>query len=314
MNDDSARKVALFVCHELVGLLILNKIVPAMKEMGLEPVIFNGMMNRNRKTRHPTPPIVGAFNVHALNRVIIPFLENECHDGESPNLTYKQLAQKYDLQYQEIQDPNNPTFVNRLEDDKSFVGAVSIRYMMVFDQPIIDVFRQKGFMWNLHSGLLPGYKGMLVLYPAIEKGEKEYGLTLHETVAGLDEGGIVNMGALPLDSRRPVFDLYLDTIDTAARMLTEALSQVAQRRIPQGVPQSGVSGYYSNPTKEEFKRYMERGIFYADPVHTVRRVAAAFSAVGSQGHAVLNERIKLFLNEEEGADLAFIREKRTLGI
>lgn len=295
MNDNEGKKVALFVCHEMVGLLMLNKVVPAMKKIGLEPVIFNATIKRNRKTRHPAPAIAAAFNVQALDKVIIPFLENETSDSEPPNLTYRQLAKKHGLQYHEIEDPNDPVIVKRLAEDKSFVGAVSMRLMLVFDQPIIDVFRGKGFMWNLHSGLLPGYKGMLVLYPAIEKGEKEYGLTLHETVAGIDEGGIVSTGALPLDSRRPVFDLYLDTVNLAADMLNAALSQVAQGNIPKGIPQSGTSGYYSNPTGEEFKRYMERGIFYIDPDKTTQRVVDAFAWAGTPQNNNLKEKIKVFL-------------------
>jgi methionyl-tRNA formyltransferase len=287
MNDNQSRKVALFVCHELIGLLMLNKAVPAMKAMGLTPVIFNATTRRNRKARRPAPPIVGAFNVQALDQVIIPLLEKERREGDQPNLTYRQLAEKYGLEYHEIENPNDPALVKQLADDKSFVGAISMRYLLVFEQPIIDVFREKGFMWNLHSGLLPGYKGMLVLYPAIGNGEKEYGLTLHETVAGIDEGGIVSMGALPLDPRRPVFDLYLDTIDMAAGMLAGALSQVAQGIIPQGVPQSGASGYYSNPTADAFRRYMERGIFYIDPGKTIQRVADAFARPGT----ALNDRL-----------------------
>jgi hypothetical protein len=299
MNDNESRKVALFVCHELVGLLMLNKVVPAMKEIGLEPVIFNTTTNRNRKPRNPTPRIVEALGGRVLDSVILPFLEKERNDGEPPNLTYRQLARKHGLQYHEIGDVNDPALVKRLADDKSFVGAVSLRFMLVFEKPIIDVFREKGFMWNLHSGLLPGYRGMLIPYRVIENGEKEYGLTLHETVAGIDEGDIVATGALPLDPDRPVLDLYLDTVDTAADMLTATLSQVAQGRTPKGVPQSGASGYYSNPTTEEFGRFLGRGIFYIDPVDTIQRIADAFARPGTPDNAVLNEALMAFLEGRE---------------
>lgn len=299
MNDNENQKVALFVCHELIGLLMLNKIVPAMKKIGLEPVIFNATNNRNRKTRNPAPAITAAFNVYALDKIIIPFLENDMSDSEPPNLTYRQLAKKHELQYHEIEDPNDPMLVKQLAEDKSFVGAVSIRLLLVFDDPIIDAFHEKGFMWNLHSGLLPEYRGVLIPYRAIENGEKEYGLTLHETVAGIDEGGIVSKGALPLDPHRPVFDLYLDTVDMAANMLTTALTQVAQGSIPKGVPQSGTSGYYSNPTGAEFKRYMERGIFYIDPDKTTQRVVDAFAWAGTPQNDRLKEKVKVFLEGQK---------------
>ncbi len=137
---------------------------------------------------------------------------------------------------------------------------------------------------------------MLVLYPAIEKGEKEYGLTLHEVAIGIDEGGIVAKGALPLNPQRPVLDLYLDTVDTAANMLINALNQVAIGSVPQGVPQSDPGHYYSNPTDAEFKRYMQKGIFYADPLTTVQRISDAFTVAGTQDNRDLNTAIKAFID------------------
>lgn len=295
MNDNKGRKVALFVCHELLGLLMLNKVVPAMKMMGLEPVIFNAKTARNRKTRYPGPPIAAALNVHLLDGVIIPFLENERHGKGLPNLTYRQLAAKHGLQYYEICDPNDPALVKRFAEDAGYVGAVSMRFMLIFSQPIIDVFRTKGFMWNLHSGLLPDYKGMLLPYRAIENGEKEYGLTLHEMTIGLDEGAIVSTGTLPLDPCRSIFDLYFDTVDTAVNMVTTALSGAAQGRPPKGTPQNGPGNYYSNPTAEECLRYMERGITYIDPNTTLRRIADAFAGAGTARSDMLAENIRLFL-------------------
>lgn len=298
-NDNSPKKVALFVCHDLVGLLMLNKIVPEMKKAGLEPVIFNTGTHKNRQFKRPSPSIVAAFNVRVLESVIMPFLEKGAPGTTGPNLTYRQLAQKYAVQYREIQNVNDPTLVQEVADDGTFVGAVSVRFLQVSEKPIIETFREKDFMWNLHSGLLPGYKGLLIPYRAIENGEKEYGLTLHETVAGIDEGSILTKAALPLDPHRPVLDLYLDTVDAAADMLTTALFQAAEGHIPKGTPQSGANGYYSNPTDKEFSRYMERGIFYVDPDRTLRRIVDAFAWVGTAQNDSLKESVRVFLDGEK---------------
>lgn len=42
-----SHRVALFVCDDLVGLLMLNSIVPMMKRIGLEPIIFYTGTYRN---------------------------------------------------------------------------------------------------------------------------------------------------------------------------------------------------------------------------------------------------------------------------
>jgi len=287
------KKVALYVCDDLVGLLMLNKIVPEMKRLGLEPVIFNTGTHNNKKFKHPSPSIVSAFNVRVLEGVIIPFLENGGVKG--PNLTYKQLAKKHGVQYREIEDVNDSAVAKEIAADADYVGAVSVRLLQVFDSNMIEIFSKKGFMWNLHSGLLPDYKGLLTPYRAIENGAREYGLTLHEMAAGIDQGGIVAKGELPLDRQRPVLDLYLDTVDVAGAMMTDALARVVTGDIPAGTPQPQPGAYYSNPTADEFKGYVEKGVFYVDPERTLQRIVDSFAWAGTAQNNQLKENVRSFL-------------------
>lgn len=296
-NKAPKKKVALYVCHDLVGLLMLNKIVPEMKRLGLEPVIFNTGTHNNKKFKHPSPSIVSAFNVKTLEGVIMPFLErNGVNTG--PNLTYKQLAKKHGIEYREISDVNDADLAKEIAADANYIGAVSVRLLQVFDSKMIDIFSKKGFMWNLHSGLLPDYKGLLTPYRAIANGAKEYGLTLHEMAAGIDEGGIVNIGRMPLNRNRPVLDLYLDTVEVAGKMMKQAFSRVADGHTPVGITQPKPGAYYSNPTAEEFKGYVEKGTYYVDPELTVQRIADSFAWAGTEQNRVLRESVKDFLTRQ----------------
>jgi len=293
------KKIALYVCNDLVGLLMLNKIVPEMKRLGLAPVIFNTGTHNNKKFKHPSPFIVSAFNVRALERVIMPFLEKTGSGAAGPNLSYKQLAKKYDLYYRDIKDVNDPAIAEEIVADADFIGAVSVRMLQVFDSKMIETFSQKGFMWNLHSGLLPDYKGLLTPYRAIENGATAYGLTLHEMAAEIDEGGIVAKGALPLDRQRPVLDLYLDTVAVAGQMMSEALTRVAKGDIPAATEQLKPGAYYSNPTADEFKSYIEKGIFYVDPERTLQRIVDSFAWTGTVQNKALKEDMRGFLEEQQ---------------
>lgn len=304
-TNSRKRKVALFACHDLVGLLMLNGIVPAMKAMGLEPVLFNTRTARNKAFRVPTPPLVAMMNVGALESVILPFMEGK----NGPTLTYRQLAQKYGFAYHEIDDVNDPAFVRQITDDAEIIGGLSVRFLQVFGQEIIAAFRAKGFLWNLHSGLLGAYKGLLLPYRAIQNGEKEYGLTLHETAAGIDEGGIIAKGALPLDATRPVMDLYLDTVETAVRLVAEAFGKLCRSGTIETVPQDKGGRYYSNPTAREFADFMEKGVFYIDPAQTIPRIASAFAGEGTKDSATLSSALHAFMGAAEEAESA----RRTVG-
>jgi folate-dependent phosphoribosylglycinamide formyltransferase PurN len=289
------KKIALYLGHDLVGLLMLNKIVPEMKRLGLEPVIFNTGTHNNKKFKHPSPFVVSAFNVRALEGVIMPFLEKTGMAAAGPNLTYKQLAKKYDVQYREIEDVNDPMAAQEIAADTDFIGAVSVRLLQVFGSRMIETFSRKGFMWNLHSGLLPDYKGLLTPYRAIENNASKYGLTLHEMATGIDEGGIIAMRELPLDRDRPVLDLYLDTVDVAGQMMADSLARVAKGNIPAGARQSPPGSYYSNPTAGEFRSYVEKGIFYIDPERTLQRIVDSFTWAGTAQNKALKENMHGFL-------------------
>lgn len=295
-NDNKKQKVFLFVCHDVTGLVMLNGIVPAIKKMGLEPVIINTRNNRNRKFRNPTPAIVSACNVAALENIILPFME-EKNRPEALCLTYKQLAEKYSFSYRETTDVNAPEFIQDITADPDIIGAISIRFLQVFEPSIIEAFNKKGFMWNLHSGLLGKYKGLLLPYRAIENGEQEYGLTLHQVVPGIDEGGIIAKSALPLNASKPVMDLYLDTTEKAINMVTENINKLRKEKSLNIIPQYAkkMTTYYSNPTAQEFIRFVERGIFYIDPDFTIQRIADTFMFPGTPDNLRLTTALKEFL-------------------
>lgn len=288
------KKIALFVCHDLVGLLMLNKVIPEMKAKGFSPVIFNTTTHLNRKFKTPAPSVVSTFNVRLLEKVIIPFLEKN-NSKNLRHLSYKQLAQKYGAEYHEIKDINAPETLKMITDDPEIIGGMSLRFLQVFDAATIQAIGQKGFLWNLHSGLLGDYKGLLLPYRAIENGEKEYGVTLHEVSAGIDEGAIIEKAALPLDKTKPVMDLYMDTVDAAGGIVTKALDVIRQGLTPPAAPQSAEGRYYSNPTTEEFMAFAQKGIFYADPQATVQRISDAFILPGTPENKNLTDEIKAFI-------------------
>lgn len=282
MEKATEKKIAIFVCHDLTGLLVLNRILYGIKKMGFEPVIFNTGDNRNRKFKVPTPPVVSFFNSKLLRDVIIPVLERQS-DLHQKNLSYKQLATIHNVEYREIADINDPAFVAEIASDDTYTGAIAIRFLQLFNSRIIDVFHQKGFFWNLHSGLLPDYKGLLTPFRAMDNGEKTWGMTLHDLTIGIDEGSVIQRCEMPLDPESPVLDLYISTVPLGAGMILENLALykedgkiILSPQAPQKTPR-----YFTNPTAAELREYMAKGIVYADPYFMVERLVKLFAVTGS---------------------------------
>lgn len=284
-------KIALFVCDDVVGVLMANKIIKDALDMGIEPIIITTGNKRNRQFKVPTPPLVSKFNVEVLRDIIVPHLESNPH-SQNPNLTYRQLAQRHELDYIEIDNVNDPSFVQSIRDNDDIIGGVSARFLQVFEKDIIDAFREKGFLWNLHSGLLPQYKGLLTPYRAIDNGETSYGLTLHETACRIDEGRVVALGQLPLDKSKPIMDLYLDSVDKGVEMVSHALSLIVQGQDIEARVQKPSPDYYTNPTAQEFKQFTTDGVIYAHPIETTRRIVNAFTTAGTRTNFELFEKIR----------------------
>lgn len=281
MLAPAQEKVALFVCDDLTGLLLLNRVAPHMKTIGYEPVIFHAGSHHNRKFKVPTPPVVAFFNAALPRDVIVPTLESQPVTA-ALNHTARQLAQIHGIEYREITDVNDPSFVAEIVGE-NYRGGVALRFLQVFEKEAIGVFHEKGFLWNLHSGLLPNYKGLLTPFRAIAKGEKSYGLTMHDLTCGIDEGDIIIKGELPLDASKPVLDLYLDMAPLGADMVLRGLTAFKQGEdLPrQAQEQPPAKNYYTNPTTKEFREFVANGIVYADAQTTVERITELFTAEGT---------------------------------
>lgn len=293
MSPVEKGKIALFACNDLTGWLIVNGLVPRIQAIGYEPVIFNTGDHRNRQFKIPSPAVVAFFNAALPRDVIAPVLEGQ-PISHAANHTLRQLSTIYSIEYREIKDVNDPSFVADIVADENIRGGIAARFLQVFEEEAISVFRAKGFLWNLHSGLLPQYKGLLTPYRAIENGEKSYGMTLHDLTSCIDEGDIIATGLLPLDSSKPVLDLYMDTAPLGVDMVIEALSNLDQHGHIPKTPQAllGSPAYYPNPTAQEFARYSASGIFYADQCTSIDRIAGLFSAAGTMQEALLKRTMQ----------------------
>ncbi|MBN8520334.1 MAG: hypothetical protein J0L77_00355 [Alphaproteobacteria bacterium] len=265
-----------------------------MKRIGLEPILFYTAKHRNRNFKNFSPDEVRFFNVELLNETIIPFLESK-NGLNNKALSYRQLAKREGIEIHDTTDVNHPSVINSLIDNDKVIGGVSVRFLQVFEREIIGVLHEKGFFWNIHSGLLPDYKGLLIPPRAIMNGEAEYGLTLHDMACGIDEGGIILKGTLPLNPSKPVLDLYLDTVPLSVEILKNAIqSFLSGMPIPAKIETSHRSrSYYSNPTPEEWAAFKAQGGQYVDPKTIASRLSRLFAEAGTKTYIDLTQEVEI---------------------
>ncbi len=171
-------------------------------------------------------------------------------------LTYGELTRHRGIPVTPLPNPNS-------EEGLAWVRAqapdlvLSIRYGAILKSAFLGIPRLG--VLNLHSGLLPAYRGVLATFRALANGDRDIGCTVHYIADGtIDTGPIIATTRTPVDRARSLFwhiaQLYgpgVDALGDAARrvMRGETLGTSAQ---------AGGS-YYTYPTRAEWERFSADG-------------------------------------------------------
>lgn len=93
---------------------------------------------------------------------------------------------------------------------------------------------------NVHSSLLPRYRGAAPINWAILNGDRETGVTIMHMAAELDAGDIISQVSTPIDPNETVEVLHDRLAQLGARLLVETVEQIeagTARRTPQDAGQ-----------------------------------------------------------------------------
>jgi methionyl-tRNA formyltransferase len=102
--------------------------------------------------------------------------------------------------------------------------AVTVAYGKILPQELLAI-PAAGFL-NVHASLLPRYRGAGPVQWALINGEKETGVSIMRTEAGLDTGPVCLVRATPIgeDERAP--ELFERLAELGARAIVEALERL----------------------------------------------------------------------------------------
>ena len=158
--------------------------------------------------------------------------------------------------------PNSPEGLGTLESLQPDL-VISIRYRRILRHEFIRIARHG--VINLHSGILPDYRGVMATFWAMLAGEPEIGTTLHRIVdAGIDTGPVlkINRRATRPDASylSNVIGLYADGCDAVVRA-----TRLLATEVPiSGEPQPSRGQYFQAPGTDELDRYENRGLYLFD--------------------------------------------------
>ncbi|GAB5378701.1 MAG: hypothetical protein Alis3KO_03650 [Aliiglaciecola sp.] len=136
---------------------------------------------------------------------------------------------------------------------------VSIRFGQILQQPIIDI-PEFGVI-NLHSGLLPNYRGVMATFWAMLNQETEYGTSLHYIDSNkIDAGNIISMTKHPLDCKKSYLYNVLSLYSAGAKQIVDSIKEIEQGLDLKSKPMDINRGnYFSHPDDKALNRFNEQG-------------------------------------------------------
>ena len=189
--------------------------------------------------------------------------------ADSPH-SFDDLASKANCKLQGFGDidskVNGPEGVARIQATQPDV-ILSIRFGLIIREPIIDIPRYG--VINLHSGVLPDYRGVMASFRAMVNNDAEIGSTMHFIQdSGVDTGDILSIVRIPLNTLHSYLLNVLNLYTAGCDQLASAVRQLESGAALQSQPQNGEPDYHTFPTDHELAAFFAMGHQLFDQAET----------------------------------------------
>ena len=160
-----------------------------------------------------------------------------------------------EVPFRTLEDVNDPAFVEFIREQNIDI-LVSFQ-QRIFKQPLLNA--PKFACLNVHTGLLPGYRGSKPVFWMHAREEPEMGVTIHTMTEGIDTGHVVVQRRWKRRPASSVLENQFWSYRCAAHTIVEAVETFGTRP-GTGVSQVVVeSRYFMSPTREERAQAVRAG-------------------------------------------------------
>ena len=147
--------------------------------------------------------------------------------------------------YDEIKDKKFRPTLDKLNIDLLLVFA----FGHIINEDLLNVAKHGSF--NIHTSLLPKYRGAAPIQRSIINCDRETGITFMKMDAGLDTGPIVNSVKFPIEEGMNTEDLEEIMSDISSRNILHVLDSIEENTFSLTEQNENESSYAPKVTKDE---------------------------------------------------------------
>lgn len=139
-----------------------------------------------------------------------------------------------------------------------FAKIHKIDFLLSFNCPQIikkDLLRMPSlYPLNIHTSLLPKYRGLFPTFHALLRQEESVGISIHIMNEKFDDGEILIQSVVPIERNDNLLSVYLKSFSTVPKLISELFNKFIELDKLKKENSSANSSYYSYPS---FKDIME---------------------------------------------------------
>lgn len=170
-----------------------------------------------------------------------------------------------------LEQPNAPEGLARLRAWAPEL-VLSVRYRKILHDEAISI--PTFGVLNLHSGLLPDFRGVMATFHAMKAGVSHIGSTLHWIQdRGIDTGRVLSAHPVPVDYQASYLDNVLRLYPSGCAAMVEAVERLVSGNPLITKHQSGSGRYYSGPGADDCDAFREAGLKLFDGQELLRNLS-----------------------------------------
>jgi methionyl-tRNA formyltransferase len=248
-------RIAFLVNRDIESNLALNLLLP---EIHQDTV---GIFLSERVGARAVPPRMlgqlGFIEQDLFNHLVFPLAE-QATDADGRFAGFGEFERRFGVPVQALASLKEQAALQKLRDARADL-FISIRFGLILGAEALGL-PPRGVL-NLHSGLLPQYRGVLATFRALLNGDTEIGCTLHWIDSpGIDVGPIIETARTAVTREHSLLWHILSLYPLGARLIIDAIRRLERGEPVRGTAQDPSAGaYYSFPTEDHLVRFTALG-------------------------------------------------------
>jgi folate-dependent phosphoribosylglycinamide formyltransferase PurN len=176
-----------------------------------------------------------------------------------PVPSLRQMATEHRIPILGVHDLNTPTTLATVREWECDL-LVSVYMNQRIGRELIEL--PPSGVINVHSSLLPRYRGLFPPFWVLANGESETGVTVHWVDFSFDTGDILVQQRLAVQPLDTVNSLSWRSAALGADLVVRAIELVARGQAPHVPQDQKLASYHSWPTRADVRRLRARGHRY----------------------------------------------------